>query len=106
MNSHVTVVLVNGERIEFELSDKELAGFEYRAAHDWLGREYEAAGCVPTNPMGKLLLADKVLSLAKSRPERIFTEPDAWTHTFLRAALRAIERPVLTIDLANNSLGY
>jgi hypothetical protein len=106
MSSHVTVVLANGERIEFEIADKEVAALEHRAAHDWLGREYEAAGCVPTNPMGKLLLADKVLSLARSRPERAFTEPDAWTQAFLRAALRAIERPVLTIDLGNNSLGY
>lgn len=106
MTSHVTVVLASGERVEFEISDQELAGFDHRAAHDWLGREYEAAGCVPTNPMGKLLLADKVVSLARSRPERMFTEPDAWTSTFLRAAVQAIERPVITIDLANNSLGY
>ena len=61
MGCHVTVVTGNGERHEFDLHDADLAGMDARQAQEWLGKEFEAAGCVPTNPVGKLLLADKIL---------------------------------------------
>lgn len=106
MGCHVTIVAGSGERYEFELHDAELAGMEARAAQEWLGREFEAAGCVPTNPVGKLLLADKILCLAKTQKEAAYAEPSPWVKQFVRAAAAAIGRAVLTIDLANHALGY
>lgn len=106
MGSHITVVTSGGERHEFELSDADLAGLTPQQAQEWLGREFEAAGCVPTNPVGKLLLADKILCLAKSQPEAVYAAPTAWVRDFLRAAAGAMGRPVLTIDLGNHALGY
>lgn len=106
MGCHVTVVTGSGERYEFELSDADLAGMDSRRAQDWLGQEFEAAGCVPTNPVGKLLLADKIICLAKTQNEDAFAEPTPWVNGFVRAAAAAIGRAVLTIDLGNHSLGY
>lgn len=106
MGCHVTVVTGNDERYEFELSDADLAGMDSRKAQEWLGQEFEAAGCVPTNPVGKLLLADKILCLAKTQKEEAFAEPTPWVNSFVRAAAAAIGRAVLTIDLGNHSLGY
>ncbi len=33
-------------------------------AYDWLTREFKDMGCVPSNPMGKLILVDRVLNIA------------------------------------------
>jgi hypothetical protein len=106
MGCHITVNLSNGDSHEFELSDADLAGMDARQAQDWLGREFEAAGCVPTNPVGKLLLADKVLVLARTQPEQGFAQPTPWVRDYLRATACAIGRAVITIDLAKHSLGY
>ncbi len=70
MACHVTIVTGKGERYEFELHDVDLAGLDARKAQEWLGQEFEAAGCVPTNPVGKLLLADKILCLPRHRRNR------------------------------------
>lgn len=106
MGCHVTVVVASGERYEFELNDADLASLDTRQAQEWLGQEFVAAGCVPTNPVGKLLLADKILCLAKTQKEAAWAKPSPWARQFVRAAATAIGRAVLTIDLGNHSLGY
>ncbi len=106
MGCHVTVVTSRGERHEHELLDADLDGWDARKAQDWLGQEFEKAGCVPTNPVGKLLLADKILCLAKTQDEAAYAAPSGWTADLLRAAAAAIGRPLLTIDLGSHSLGY
>jgi hypothetical protein len=106
MGCHVTVITEKGERYEFELHDADLAGLDARKAQEWLGEEFEKAGCVPTNPVGKLLLADKILCLAKTQEDSAFAEPSPWVRSFVRAAAAAIGRAVLTIDLGSHALGY
>ena len=106
MGCHVTVVTGNGERHEFELLDADLVGMDASKAREWLGQEFESAGCVPTNPVGKLLLADKIICLAKTQKDAAYAAPTPWVQTFVRAAAAAIDRAVLTIDLGNHSLGY
>ena len=106
MACHVTVVLFDGERLEFDVADADLARFDHRSAHDWLGREFEDAGCVPSNPVGKLLAADKIISLAKSRSRIAFENPTPWTRDYLAATAAALGRPMVTIDLGAHSLGY
>lgn len=102
----LTIIGSTGERYEFELSDDDLAGLDEPQARAWLAREFDAAGCVPTHPVGKLLLADEILCLAKTQDEAAYARLTDWTRRFIRAAAVAIGRPVLTIDLATHSLGY
>jgi hypothetical protein len=106
MSCHITVILGNGHSHDFALHDAEL-GMDVHQAQDWLGQEFEAAGCTPTNPVGKLLLADKILCLAKTQPPEAYAQPTPWVKEFLRAAACALGgRPLLTIDLARHALGY
>ena len=57
MGCHVTVVTGNGERHEFDLHDADLAGMDARQAQEWLGKEFEAAGCVPTRPTARSIVS-------------------------------------------------
>ena len=61
---------------------------------------------MPTNPVGKLLLADKILCLAKTQKDAAWAEPTSWAKQFVRAAAAAIGRSVLTVDLGSHTLGY
>lgn len=106
MSTHVSIILQNGERLDFELSDADLAGMDARAAQDWLGDEFEKAGLEPSNPMGKLLMADRVILLARAQSAASFHKPTPWIRDFLRATAVALRRPVVTIDLPGHSLGY
>jgi hypothetical protein len=106
MACHLTIAFADGERLEYELSDADVARFTPEAAHAWLGEEFEAAGCVPSNPMGKLLVADRIVGLAKAQPRRMFEPGNVWGQDFIRAAAAALRRPVVTIDLINHSLGF
>jgi hypothetical protein len=106
MACEIVFVLTDGDRYEFQLHDADLAGCNKRLADDWLGREFEAAGCEPSNPMGKLILADKVLQLARTIPARALAEPTPWLQDYLRSVACALERPVVSIDLKESKLGY
>ena len=106
MGCHITVVLASGTTKLFELSDRDLEGLDSRTAQEWLGAEFDGAGCTPTNPVGKLLLADKILVLAKTVPPKNFENPTAWVQEYLRATACALGRPAITIDLARHALGY
>jgi hypothetical protein len=106
MACHLSIVFADGEQMDYELSDAEIGNLDARAAHAWLDEEYEAAGCVPSNPVGKLLIVDKIVSLAKSQSRRSFDPPSAWVKDFLRATAAALERPVITIDCGLHTLGF
>ncbi|HTZ00424.1 MAG TPA: hypothetical protein VMB75_11330 [Rhodocyclaceae bacterium] len=106
MSCRITVILTDGDRLEFTVPARETASCDSHEAHEWLAREFEAAGCVPANPVGKLLLADKVLSLAKTVSATTFRQPTPWLRDYFKAVACAIGRPVVTVDLAAGILGY
>lgn len=106
MTHHVSVIFADGQRIDYDLHDDEVSRFGREEAKHWLGQEFEAAGCVPANPVGKLLLADRIIGLAKEQPRRAFDPPTPWVRDFLAATAAALGRPVVTIDLASDTLGF
>ncbi len=106
MSCHITLVFANNERLEFDVADSELARFNHESGSEWLSREFEEAGCVPSNPVGKLLAADKIITLAKSRSQRVFEQATPWVGDFLAASAAVLNRPLITIDLGSRVIGY
>jgi hypothetical protein len=106
MACHLAVVFPDGQRVDYDLGDAEVARFDRVSAHEWLGEQFEIAGCVPANPVGKLLMADRIIGLAKEQSRRDFDPPTPWMKDFLAATAAALHAPVITIDLGNDTLGY
>ena len=100
MDHQVSVVLKNGVRYVFPLGADDLAAFEPAAARDWINRAFIDAGLESPNPMGKLLLVDQILLLAQNFKPADYHPLTSAARRFLCAALKAMERPTLTIDLA------
>lgn len=106
MPCRITLLFSDGQEFEAEVSDADMARFTHETAHHWLGREFDEAGCVPPNPVGKLLAADKIVGLARSRTRSVFESGTPWVRDYLAATAAALGRPVVTIDLGNQTLGY
>ncbi len=100
MDQQVSVVLKNGERYDFSLSSADLSAFDAASARHWIAETFVAAGLETPNPMGKMLLVDQILMLAQNFKAGDFEPLSADARRFLSAALQAMARPTLTIDLA------
>jgi hypothetical protein len=84
VDHEVSVVLKNGERFDFPLGAAE---------------EFVKAGLENPNPMGKMLLVDQILLLAANFKPADYHPATPAVRRFLAAALIAMARPTLTIDL-------
>ena len=100
MDHLVSVVLKNGERYAYPLGADDLAAFDAANARHWIAETFLAAGLETPNPMGKLLLVDQILMLALNFKSTDYDPLTPEVRRFLCAAMQAMGRPTLTIDLA------
>lgn len=105
MSSQVTVSF--GPTATYELTvhaaDKE--GLNQEQARAWLLQQFDELECTPTNPVGKVLLLDMILNVAKYGGERRFAEPGDWARHFAAATSVALDRPAIAVDVANFVVG-
>jgi hypothetical protein len=75
-------------------------------ARRWLDEQFVANDCEPLRASGKILTADKVLALAQAAGERRFADDAAFAHSFARAALSALGRPMVVVDVAAGAISF
>lgn len=100
MSSVVTVVFGDKREYEFPVSAAELAAISKDQARIWLAQEFEDLECTPSNPMGKVLVLDMVLSVAKYAGENRFEHAGSWASKFAQATAVALDRPAVRVDTA------
>ena len=76
------------------------------AARQWLDAQFLAHGCEPQRPSGKVLTADKVMALATAAGAGKFAQDADWAQAFARAVLGAVDRPLVTVDVAGGTISY
>lgn len=74
-------------------------------ARRWLDEQFTALDGEPLRPSGKVLLADKVLVIAREGGLRSLGDAH-WFHAYARAAHAALGRPVIKIDVAAMTVSY
>ena len=99
MDHKVSIVLKNGERYDFSLAAEDVAAFDSAGARRWIGEAFLEAGLENPNPMGKMLLVDQILLLALNFKPADYDPLRPAVRQFLCAAVQAMGRPSLTIDL-------
>ncbi len=105
MSSLVTVVFGDSREYEFPISQAEFAAMSRDEARTWLASEFEELECAPSNPMGKVLVLDMVLSVAKYAGENRFERPGSWAAKFAQATAVALDRPAVRIDVDAFTVG-
>ena len=103
MRSEVTVVF--GPEQEFHIGLEGLSPMGHEEARHWLDDQFSALDCEPLRASGKVLIADKLLTVARAAGTEYFGNP-AWAQTFARAALGATQKPFVKVDAAALSVGY
>jgi hypothetical protein len=96
-----------GDGSEYELAlpaDEALMPAD--VARRWLDDQFLSNDCEPLRASGKVLIVDKVLVLATTVGEARFAADAAWAQDFARAALAALGRPVVRVDVAGGAVSY
>ncbi len=103
MQSEVRVI--QDERTEWRFDLDHVAPMSNAEARDWLDAQFTQLGSEPLRPTGKLLLADKVLVVARDAGARLLDDAE-WGQNFARAASAALAKPVVRIDLGAMTVSY
>jgi hypothetical protein len=105
MPYQITVALPDGKEFEFNIVDSDLAGLGRDGANVWLDNEWIALECAPLSPVGKVLLLDKMLSIAKYSGARRFQHDAHWGRQFARCVAVLLDRPAVRVDVPELSVG-
>lgn len=97
---HQVIVVLRADReYEFTVHADEVAGLSGEAARAWLLAEFEALECTPSNPMGKVLILDVILNIAKYCGEARFAHGGEWARRFAACVGVALDRRAVRVDV-------
>ena len=102
-----TVIVSFGEdsEYEFKFHDDDVKAVTREDASHWLHGEYERLECAPRNPIGKILLLDIILDVAKYSGAKRFAEGGDWTKRFAVCCAAALKRDTIRVDVLNLVVG-
>ena len=103
MQSEVSVRLADDQEFRFDLTSAEPMAHE--AGRRWLDDQFTALDCEPLRASGKVLLADKVLTVARAAGPVLLADPD-WFQKFARATHGALAKAIVRIDLPSMAISY
>ena len=107
MRQHQVVVTFGNEvDFEFRISSEDIAQRTTDEARQWFDREFVALECDVASPIGKVLSADRVLSVAKYSGAGRFREEHAWAEEFARNTATLLGRDFVKVDVPNYSVGF
>jgi len=101
MRHEVTVRFAHGEEVVLHPAD----ALPLDDARRWLDQEFIRLDCEPMRASGKVLFADKLLAVAEAADATGFADAQ-WAETYARAALGALGRASVRINLEDNSVGH
>jgi hypothetical protein len=103
---NVIVVFGKDREHEFSFPEADLSGLAPDQARRWFDSEFTALECEPSNPMGKVLIIDKILHVAQAVGEARFADRKEWAEQFVRNAALALGRDTIRVDVADFAIGY
>ena len=106
MSRQVIVSFGPDTEFEYKIHADELAASSAEAARQWFDREFIALECDVPSPIGKVLMADRVLSVAKYAGAQRFRDRKDWAEQFARNAAVMLGRDLVRVDVPNYTVGY
>jgi len=106
MERHVVVSFGPSAEFEYLCDHPHAAVGTNDEAWRWLDREFVALECEVVTPTGKVLIADKILAVARCAGERRFATDNDWSNQFACSAVLALKRDFVRVDVAENLVSY
>lgn len=105
MSCEVIVAFGRNKEYEFRFTGADMAASTSEQARRWFDTQWSELECEPTNPMGKVLLLDMILGVAKYGGERRFAERGDWADSFARYVAVLLKRPAIRVDVDEYRVG-
>ena len=106
MRYQVIVSFGKDKEYSYEFSQSDLDESSADEARRWFDKEFSELKCEPTNRVGKVLIIDKILNVARVGGESRFVGGKAWATTFARYTALALGRDIIRVDVEALSIGY
>jgi hypothetical protein len=103
---HVIVSFGKDKEYGYEFSQADLDESSADEARRWFDKEFSELKCEPTNPVGKVLIIDKILNIARNGGEQRFIDGKSWATKFARYTALALGRDTIRVDVENLNIGY
>jgi hypothetical protein len=105
MRGTVIVVFAPGREYELRITAGDAPLPPAQDGELWLSQQFEELGCTPRSLVGKVLVLDKVLEVARDAGEKRFAGDVAWAEHYARAVLATLNRKSVRVDLEENTVG-
>lgn len=102
----LTVAFGSGKDFEFTLGEADLAGMSDETSWRWFDHEYAELDCQASSPVGKVLVIDKILNVARFSGEQRFARDAAWAKEYARHAAHILGRDKVRVDVGNASINF
>jgi hypothetical protein len=106
MQHHVIISFGKDREFHFHFTPADLAGSSVDEARQWFDREFTTLECDVATPTGKVLIIDRILSVAKYAGEQRFKEQASWADQFAKYSALILARDLIRVDVANYAIGY
>lgn len=103
---HVTVAFGKDKEYLFKFSPSDLAEGSAEQARRWLDKEFAELKCEPSGLLGKVLIIDKILNIARCAGEQPFIDGKMWATQFARYTALALGRDTIRVDVEAFAIGY
>lgn len=103
---HVTVSFGKDKEYLFKFSPSDLAEGSAEQARRWLDKEFAELKCEPSGLLGKVLIIDKILNIARCAGDQPFTDGKMWATQFARYTALALGRDTIRVDVEAFTIGY
>ena len=106
MTQQVNVVFGPTQEFEFKVHAEDIAGATRDSARDWLDQQFVDLECELPNPIGKVLLVDLILSVARYAGAKRFQTQPEWATLFARNTAVLLGRSVIRVDVNGSTIGF
>lgn len=103
---HVIVAFARERQYEFKFTPPDLLRHSHDEARRWFDKEFADLECEPSNPMGKVLIIDKILNVARYGGEQRFIDRKDWAINFALYTALALSRDTIRVDVGAFNIGY
>lgn len=105
MRNEVIVVL-DADR-EYRVETQSLAPLSSEDGRLWLDGQFVELDCEPLRATGKVLLADKLVVVAREARSRTgLFDDEGWRNAYALAAQAVLSKPLIRIDVPAMSISY
>lgn len=106
MQHRVIVSFGKNQQFDYKFAPGQVQESAVEEARKWFNREFDALGCEVESPTGKVLIIDRILSVAKFAGPQRFEQQADWADHFARYSATVLGRDLVRVDVAAYAIGY